>query len=102
MWPCSASTATGCGPWGSLRWPCPSCSGCSPYSAAGRRPIMRRNLLALLLLVPLLTGCWNKSEIEEGAYVLAAGIDEGQTYPYAITVLIAKPNALAGKDGGGD
>ncbi|MEW8977107.1 MAG: Ger(x)C family spore germination protein [Symbiobacterium sp.] len=64
-----------------------------------RRPLLG----ALLLLLPLLTGCWNKMELEEGAYVLAVGIDEGKGSPYAVTVVIAKPSALAGeKNGGGD
>lgn len=62
---------------------------------------MPRKLLALIVLLPLLAGCWNKMEIEEGAYVLAVGIDEGWSSPYAITVVIAKPRALAGKEGGG-
>lgn len=60
---------------------------------------MRRSLLALLLALPLLAGCWNKMEIEEGAYVLAVGIDEGRGNSYAITVLIARPSALAGQEG---
>ncbi|WP_374712703.1 Ger(x)C family spore germination protein [Symbiobacterium terraclitae] len=59
-------------------------------------------LVGLLLLLPLLAGCWNRVEIEQGAYVLAVGIDEGKVSPYAITVMIAKPGALADKEGGGD
>lgn len=64
-----------------------------------RKPIVR--LLLLLLTIPWLAGCWNKVEIEEGAYVLAIGIDKGRHMPYNITVAIAKPQPLAGKEGGG-
>ena len=64
-----------------------------------RRLAGRAFLLGLLL--PLMAGCWNRVEIEQGAYVLAVGIDEGKSGPYAITVMIAKPSALAGKEGGG-
>lgn len=67
---------------------------------------MRRRPLSLLLLalaaLPWLTGCWNKMEIEEGAYVLAIGIDKGEEMPYSITAMIAKPSGIAGKEGGGE
>lgn len=66
---------------------------------------MRRKWLALLLLtllvLPTVTGCWNKTEIEEGSYALAIGIDKGEEFPYSITVLLAKPGAIAGKEGAG-
>lgn len=62
---------------------------------------MRRSVLALALLLPLLAGCWNRMEIEEGAYVMAIGIDRGRPGSYAITAVIGKPRALAGKEGGG-
>lgn len=72
-----------------------------PGQVPGRlRSPRLRPLLGLLLLLPLLAGCWNRVEIEQGAYVLAVGIDEGKSGLYAITVMIAKPGALAGKDGG--
>ncbi len=64
---------------------------------------MRHKRLAalLLLLSLLLTGCWNKVEIEENAYVLAIGVDEGEKGLHRITVAMAKPDKLAGKEGGG-
>lgn len=62
---------------------------------------MARKWLVLFLLLPLLAGCWNKTELEEMAHVLAVGIDKGDQGPYRITVMIAKPDKLAGKDGGG-
>lgn len=58
-------------------------------------------LLVTLLLLPWLAGCWNKTEIEEGAYILALGIDKGEDLPYSVTVVMAKPAAIAGKEGGG-
>ncbi|MFZ5827711.1 MAG: Ger(x)C family spore germination protein [Bacillota bacterium] len=64
-----------------------------------RRPLTR--MLLALLVIPLLSGCWNKMEIEEGAYALAIGIDRGEELPYSVTVQIAKPGAIAGQEGGG-
>lgn len=65
-----------------------------------RKSIAR--LLLLLLTLPWLAGCWNRTEVEENAYVLAIGIDRGESMPYNITAAIARPAAIAGKDGGGD
>ncbi|HWI63273.1 MAG TPA: Ger(x)C family spore germination protein [Symbiobacteriaceae bacterium] len=67
---------------------------------------MRRNrwlaaLLALLLLT--LTGCWDRSELEEEAFVLAIGVDKGQESIYTVTFAIAHPGKMSGggKGGGG-
>lgn len=56
----------------------------------------------LLLLLPLLVGCWDKVEIEEGAYALAIGVGAGESSRYKVTVTIAKPDQIAGKDGKGE
>ncbi|MFZ5815090.1 MAG: Ger(x)C family spore germination protein [Bacillota bacterium] len=58
-------------------------------------------LLVMLITLPGLAGCWNKIEVEEAAYVLAIGVDRGEQMPYSITVTIAKPANIAGKEGGG-
>lgn len=62
----------------------------------------RRGVASLLLLLalPVLAGCWDKVEIEEGAYALAVGVGVGESSRYKVTVSIAKPDQIAGKDGG--
>lgn len=60
--------------------------------------------LLLFLLLPVLSGCWDRRELEEYAFVLAIGVDRGEVSPYAITLMIARPERMAGggeKGGGG-
>lgn len=60
-----------------------------------------RRLLALFLLGILLTGCWDRVEVENLAIVLAMGVDpapEGEGYLF--TAQVARPSLL-GKGGGG-
>jgi spore germination protein KC len=67
---------------------------------------MRRKRRALLLLLlvtlPWLAGCWDRMEIEEAAYALAVGVEKGDRSRYKVTVAIAKPDKLAGKEGGSE
>jgi len=60
-------------------------------------------LLMLLLLPMTLTGCWDRFELEELAFVLLLGIDKGQQDAFAVTAMIAIPNRMAGSSerGGG-
>lgn len=63
-----------------------------------------RRVVACLLLVLLLlglTGCWDRSELEENSFVLAVGIDKGKQSPFLITFAIAIPGKMAGGGGGG-
>jgi len=59
-------------------------------------------LLALLAAFPL-AGCWDRSELEEEAFVLAIGVDKGKESLYTVTFAIAHPGKMAGggKGGGG-
>ncbi|MHB9057622.1 MAG: Ger(x)C family spore germination protein [Bacillota bacterium] len=58
--------------------------------------------LSLLLLVTLVTGCWDKRELEDIGFVLALGLDKGEQEPYRFTVQIAIPIQIApGRSGGG-
>lgn len=59
-------------------------------------------LLLLILVAPLLSGCWDRLEVEERIFVLAVAIDkakqEGNSLPdYEVTVQLAEPRALSGK-----
>lgn len=60
--------------------------------------------LVLFLLIPVLTGCWDRRELEEYAFVLAIGLDRGEVSPFAVTFMIARPEKMAGgeKGGGGE
>lgn len=61
----------------------------------------RMAALALLLLV-LLTGCWNRREMETLGFALATGIDwDEQGEMFEVTVQLAKPQALSKEAPGG-
>ncbi|MFZ3171614.1 MAG: Ger(x)C family spore germination protein [Carboxydocellales bacterium] len=58
------------------------------------------SLLLLLLVVTTLTGCWDRKELEEQAFVLTIGLDKcpvAETYIW--TFQIAIPQAMAGNVG---
>ncbi|MGE5675609.1 MAG: Ger(x)C family spore germination protein [Mycobacterium leprae] len=62
----------------------------------------KRSLLLLLCCLPLLiTGCYDRRELEEMAMVLALGLDSGQQSRYAVTAVVAIPSKMAGGKGGG-
>lgn len=58
--------------------------------------------LACFLLLPLLTGCWDRIELEERVFVMAIALDkeegkDGKESFYKLTAQLAEPKALAGK-----
>lgn len=63
--------------------------------------------LRFLLILPcvsvLLTGCWDRKEINDNAYVVASGVDKGENNTYRFSVQIPLPSSLggAGSSGGG-
>lgn len=62
-----------------------------------------RRCIALFLLLLLLTGCWNRREIETMGFSLAAGFDwNEETEMYEVTVQIVNPRALAKEAGGAE
>lgn len=63
---------------------------------------MRGYLIWIILLLLLCTGCWDRREPENRAYVLATafGYDEKKDL-YKVTVQVATPIASPGEDGGG-
>ncbi len=61
-------------------------------------------VIGLLVLVSLvITGCWNRREIDTLATVMAAGIDGGPGGRISVTVQVAKPGEIKppGQGGGG-
>lgn len=56
-----------------------------------------------LLMVSLLTGCWNKRELNEMAIVVAMGVDKAEeSGEYRVTFQVVNPGAVAtGATGGG-
>lgn len=67
-----------------------------------RKRIAVSMLLAAVCLV--LSGCWDRLELEDQHFILALGIDERPGGGYVVTVQIAQPNVIAGgssEKGGG-
>jgi len=63
--------------------------------------VNRRFAASLLLaLVPLLTGCWDRREINDIAFVLGTAIDRDEGM-YRTTLQIALPGQMSGTKGGG-
>ena len=76
---------------------------------AGRRPGTHlKSRPSKIILVPLLvlllifsTGCWDKREIEDLAFLTAWGLDRLENDEIQASVVIVKPFAVAGPAGGG-
>lgn len=50
----------------------------------------------LILITTLVTGCWNRREIDTLGLVMASGIDEAEDGGIKLTVHVAKPFAIGG------
>jgi spore germination protein KC len=64
----------------------------------------RRNMVVLLLLImPLLSGCWSRMEVNDLAFVTAAGIDKMENGKIRLALQMAIPRILgpAGQGGSG-
>ncbi|MFR5071621.1 MAG: hypothetical protein ACLTDS_05515 [Bianqueaceae bacterium] len=59
-----------------------------------------KRLLALSMALLLLTGCWDKIEINELAFVIALGIDMEEDGRYTVTCVIPNLPVYTGKEGG--
>ncbi len=57
--------------------------------------------LAVIFISGLLSACYDKREIDDLAYVIAIGIDEGKANNLLVTLQIAIPGSIAGGSGGG-
>ena len=60
-------------------------------------------LLSIVLCMTILSGCYDNNEIEDLAYVIAIGIDEGDSNNFNLTFQTAVPKSIAGggSSGGG-
>jgi spore germination protein KC len=59
-------------------------------------------ILILLLLLPVLSGCWNQKELTDLAFVMALGIDKGKEKKFNLSFQLVNPgNVSSGQTGGG-
>ncbi|WP_413300501.1 Ger(x)C family spore germination protein [Bacillus sp. 1P10SD] len=60
-------------------------------------------ILILLLLLPVLSGCWNQKELTDLAFVMAMGIDKGKDKKFHVSFQLVNPgNVSSGQTGGGN
>jgi spore germination protein KC len=59
-------------------------------------------VLIILSILLMITGCYDKREIDELAYPLALGLDIGEADNLRLTLQLAAPLAIGGGGGGGD
>ena len=58
-------------------------------------------VLLLTFLCGIVSGCYDRREVDDMAYVIALGLDKGKTNDLRLTLQIAKPVAIGGGEGGG-
>lgn len=58
--------------------------------------------LLIMMLLPILSACWNQKELTDLAFVMAIGIDKGEHEKFDVSFQIVNPgNVSSGQDGGG-
>jgi spore germination protein KC len=66
---------------------------------------MKKSILILaimLLLLPILSACWNQKELTDLAFVMALGIDKGKDKKFELSFQLVNPgNVAPGQSGGG-
>ncbi|MBY3620748.1 Ger(x)C family spore germination protein [Acinetobacter sp. CUI P1] len=67
----------------------------------GFKRIIYRYVL-LLLVVPMLSGCWDRLDPENMAFIMAIGVDPGPKNDYIYTFALAMPKSSGGMNGGGN
>lgn len=67
-----------------------------------KRSARPRRLLLLLVLTLLLSGCWDRKEIEDMGFVLAMGVDKAEDEGHVgVTFQVAVPRTITGGGSGG-
>ncbi len=65
---------------------------------------MKKSVLTLsimLLLLPILSACWNQKELTDLAFVMALGIDKGKNKKFELSFQLVNPgNVVQGQSGG--
>ncbi|MGG3563059.1 Ger(x)C family spore germination protein [Neobacillus rhizosphaerae] len=60
-------------------------------------------LVITLLLLPVLSGCWNQKELTDLAFVMAMGVDKGKDKKFHVSFQLVNPgNVSSGQTGGGN
>ncbi|MDH6368662.1 spore germination protein KC [Paenibacillus sp. PastF-3] len=67
----------------------------------GFKRIINRYVL-LLLVVPMLSGCWDRLDPENMAFIMAIGVDPGPNNDYIYTFALAMPKSNGGMNSGGN
>ena len=66
---------------------------------------MKKSLIIvtiMLMLLPLLSACWNQKELTDLAFVMAMGIDKGKDKKFKVSFQLVNPgNVTTGQNGGG-
>ncbi|PRX32618.1 Ger(x)C family germination protein [Orenia metallireducens] len=57
-------------------------------------------LIIFLIIVLFISGCWDRSELERQAYIVAIGLDQGRDKNVEVTYLIANPQGGGGPEVG--
>ncbi|TWI59017.1 Ger(x)C family spore germination protein [Halalkalibacter nanhaiisediminis] len=64
-------------------------------------PPFFRLALVIVLLLPILSGCWDRLDPENMAFVIAIGVDPGPRNDYLFTFALAVPKPVGGGTSGG-
>lgn len=71
----------------------------------GAKPAMSKKVIPIVLTVcllsSLLSGCYDRAEIDDLTYVIAIGMDKGKIEPLKLTLQYAVPKAMGEGGGGG-
>ncbi|GGF98038.1 Ger(x)C family spore germination protein [Paenibacillus aceti] len=59
-------------------------------------------LLLLFIVTSLLTGCWNRRELNELAIAVGFGLDKSGDNSYQVSVQVVNPSEVTGGKGGGE
>lgn len=69
-----------------------------------KKTVIRRTaafILVLSIALSMLSGCYDRIEIDELTYIIAIGFDKGKTYPIKMTMQYAASKSMAGGESQG-
>ena len=62
---------------------------------------MKKKVALIITIILFLTGCWDKTEVDDLAMVMAIGIDLTEKGRYEVTLQVAKPGVFGKGENGG-